>query len=204
MLLNIRHGWYLFEKHVVTKTRKILQHVMVWVRPSWSYPAPASSRYKDFEWTSEVRKVCLGDDSETGETAGNASRGSPSLFLEQLHAIVENDSMWKDPSLESHVSHYYIPLTMVSSIRNITDILCACSSTHPPHLWKRNLTNRTYLMITSSVLGTNTGLMLFHSSFKHLVRYWRTKWSRTTIWSLWYVVARNMWSITRDSPQTIN
>ena len=151
-----------------------------------------------------MRKVCQGEDSETGETAENASPGSPSLFLEQLHALIKNDSMWKDPSLESHVSHYYTPLTMVSSIRNITDILCACSSTHPPHLWKRNLTNQTCLMITSSILGTNTGLMLFHSLFKHLAQYWQTKWSHTTIWSLWYVAACNMWSITRDPPQTIN
>ena len=93
MLLNIRHSWYLFEKHVVIKTWKILQHMMVWVRPSWSYPVPASSHYKDFEWMSKVRKVCQGEDSETGETAENASPGSPSLFLKQLHTLIKNNSM---------------------------------------------------------------------------------------------------------------
>ena len=62
MLLNIRHRWYLFKKYFVMEIWKTLQHVMVWVNPSRLYPAPASSCYKHFEWTAEVKRVCLGED----------------------------------------------------------------------------------------------------------------------------------------------
>lgn len=99
MLINQRHEWYVFERDVTVRMRKILLHVMCWINPEWAYPPPASQRYKEFTWENEVQMVLFPDAVEDGNALTQE-------FLSRLMQQVEQDCMWQDSSNEKQVRNW--------------------------------------------------------------------------------------------------
>lgn len=88
------HNWYVFERDVIVKMRKVLVHIACWVKPDWVYPAPASQRYKEFLWETELETLLFPDVVEN-------SNAQAQEFIERLKEQIQNDQIWQDSSNES-------------------------------------------------------------------------------------------------------
>ncbi|OJJ79773.1 uncharacterized protein ASPGLDRAFT_158453 [Aspergillus glaucus CBS 516.65] len=88
------HNWYVFERDVIVKMRKVLVHIACWVKPDWVYPAPASQRYKEFLWETELETLLFPDVVENRNAQAQE-------FIERLKEQIQNDQIWQDSSNES-------------------------------------------------------------------------------------------------------